>query len=238
MVSVKAPENTIQKWYDSYYQHMSLNRNDLLANPEVVFQSFALERSLIAGLCAVGCKREMTGILDVGCGVGGSLYTFLRLGFRPEQLTGIDILEERVADAHYRFPNIIIKHENAAQMSFPDDSFDITHESTMLVQILDDNVTRSIASEMIRVTKPNGYIIIVDWRYNKPGSSEYRAISPQRIAALFQVGTATKLLHKSNGALIPPVGRFLSKRMPSLYFLVQSMFPFLVGQTTTILQKI
>jgi hypothetical protein len=40
------------------------------------------------------------------------------------------------------------------------------------------------------------------------------------------------------GALVPPVGRFLSSRLPGLYFAVQALMPPLVGQTTTILERL
>jgi hypothetical protein len=39
------------------------------------------------------------------------------------------------------------------------------------------------------------------------------------------------------GALIPPVGRFLSKYCHALYFPVAALLPPLVGQVVTVLQK-
>ena len=62
-------------------------------------------------------------------------------------------------------------------------------------------------------------------------------MTPRRIAALFDVGGETSVVARERGALIPPLGRFLSSRLPSLYFVVQGLLPFTVGQVTTVLQK-
>lgn len=113
----------------------------------------------------------------------------------------------------------------------------ITLLSTTFIQLTDDNLSQRIADEMLRVVKPKGYIMLIDWRYSF-GRCEYKALSKKRIHALFKVGTKTKICCYKNGALVPPLGRFLSSYLCSFYFIVQRLFPFLVGQSTTILQKI
>jgi ubiquinone/menaquinone biosynthesis C-methylase UbiE len=154
-------------------------------------------------------------------------------------LTGVDIQKERIDEAKRRFPNVNFVHCDAAKMQFQDETFDIVTESTMFVQLTDDNLAHSIASEMIRVTKTGGYIMLVDWRYSKPWDKKhYKGLSIRRIKDLFSVPSKTIIFSVFNGALIPSIGRFFSKRIPSLYFLVQTIFPFLVGQKTTILKKI
>jgi hypothetical protein len=62
-------------------------------------------------------------------------------------------------------------------------------------------------------------------------------VTPARIAALFDVGGSTSVIARERGALVPPVGRRLSRYLPSLYFLVQALLPPLVGQVTTVLRK-
>ncbi len=76
--------------------------------------------------------------------------------------------------------------------------------------------------------------MIIDWRY---GFGEYKGVSRRRIARLFRVGSETRWICRRRGALVPPLGRFLSTYVPSCYFLVQRLFPPVVGQMTTILQK-
>jgi hypothetical protein len=79
--------------------------------------------------------------------------------------------------------------------------------------------------------------MLIDWRYGKPGNTSYQALSRKRINRLFSVGSESDFVCSENGALVPPVGRVLSAYLPSVYFLVCAVFPFLAGATTTLLQK-
>jgi len=51
------------------------------------------------------------------------------------------------------------------------------------------------------------------------------------------VGSTTSVACRRYGALLPPLGRALSRYVPSLYFPVCRVFPFLVGQVTVVLRK-
>lgn len=223
--------------YSKYYQQHRADRNDLLGNSEVAFQTFAFDNANIAALRKMELVRDKARILDVGCGSGAGLIQFLRLGFRPDQLSGIDISKERIDDARQRLPNVDFKCQNADSMSYADGEFDVVFESTMFVLLPSGEIARSIAREMIRVTRPGGYLMLVDWRYSRPGSDVYKAMTKKRIADLFEVGSTTSFFTREKGALVPPLGRLLSRRAPSLYFIVQALVPFAVGQVTTVLRK-
>jgi ubiquinone/menaquinone biosynthesis C-methylase UbiE len=127
---------------------------------------------------------------------------------------------------------------DASRLSFPDCTFDIVQESTMFLQMTDDGLAKRIASEMVRVTKMGGHILLSDWRYSRPGTTEFKAVNKKRIAEMFSVGSETTVERVFPGTLIPPVGRFLSRHAPALYFPVRALFPFLAGQVTTVLKKI
>jgi 2-polyprenyl-3-methyl-5-hydroxy-6-metoxy-1,4-benzoquinol methylase len=43
-------------------------------------------------------------ILEVGCGTGSQLREFIKWGARPENITGIDLLVDRIAEAKYLCP--------------------------------------------------------------------------------------------------------------------------------------
>ncbi|MCX5887947.1 MAG: methyltransferase domain-containing protein [Deltaproteobacteria bacterium] len=230
-------DHNTEEWYNRYYEKKGCNRNDLLRNPGVLFQYLSHEASIVSAVRAMNLTRELAKVLDVGCGGGGGTEIFMRMGFEPGNIYGIDILEDRVKEAVKKRPNINFQHADASQMLFEDEAFDLVYESTMFVQILDDNLARKIASEMIRVTKRRGYLMLADWRYNRPGNSEYKALSKKRMTKLFDIGTRCQLLKTFKGSLIPPVGRFLSQRIPSVYFLLQALLPALVGQVTYVLQK-
>lgn len=75
-----------ERLYDRYYEKYGADRNDLLNNPEVTFQTFAFDRANIRALQRMELDREKARVLDVGCGTGASLVQFIRLGFKPENL--------------------------------------------------------------------------------------------------------------------------------------------------------
>jgi ubiquinone/menaquinone biosynthesis C-methylase UbiE len=236
--NMESLEKETQDWYKNYYMKKGKDRNDLLTNVEVLFQHLAFEESIISALRrATNLNRETSRILDVGCGGAGSLTRFLQLGFSPGNLYGIDLLKDRIDEGRKRYPNLNFICDDATSMPFESDMFDLVLESTMFVQITDEGLSQRISEEMLRVTKRNGYLMLIDWRYGKPGNSNYLAVSTKRINKMFSVGSLSDVVCQESGALVPPVGRAVSKYLPSAYFLLRAIFPFLVGSKTTLLQK-
>ena len=224
--------------YREYYEQHGADRNDLLRNPEVLFQTFAIDRANIAALRVADIDRQSARVLDVGCGSGASLLQFLRLGFNPANLYGIDMSEERIAEARARLNGISFKVADARFIPQSDASIDLVFESTMLGTLDDPELLQAIARDMLRVTRPAGFIMLCDWRYSRKGSGVKTAINPAMIAKLFDVGRATEVVSRAKGALVPPLGRRLSRFAPSLYFLAQALLPFTAGQITTVLKKL
>jgi len=236
-VRVEPRELETQDWYGCYYSRVGRNRNDLRTNRGVLFQTLAVEASVVRALAGLPLSPGDAKVLDVGCGAGGDLYQLLRVGYRPENITGIDILPERIEGARRLYPQIAFTRADASAMDFPAGTFDLLFESTMFATLADDRLSAGIAREMVRVCRPGGFILLVDWRTPKPGASDYRALTRRRLRGLFGVGQDTQLRGVYRGALVPPLGRFLSARLPSVYFMVSAACPFLVGQVTYVLQK-
>ena len=234
--SVNARQAATRECYREYYATKSADRNSLLLNPEVLFQYLAQDAAMIRALRSIRANPQSARVLDVGCGDGASLWLLLRLGFLPSNLFGVDILEDRILSAKAKNPLVTFECMDATRLAFDDDSFDITIESTMFLQLTDNEVARRIASEMIRVTRPGGTLLVCDWRYARPG--EFKAVSQSRIAYLYQVGTRTAVCQKFRGPLVPPVGRFLSRYLSSAYFVVHWFLPFLAGHMITVLKKL
>jgi ubiquinone/menaquinone biosynthesis C-methylase UbiE len=223
-------------WYRHYYSTKGDDRSDPLRNPGVLFQNLAFEKSIVEALRQLDGDKRLWKILDVGCGAGFSLLRLLSYGLDPERLYGIDIEENRIARGRKRFPALNLSHGDASAMEYPADSFDLAMESTMFIQLTDEPMAQGIATEMLRVVKPGGCIMLTDWRYSF-GQPGYRALSRDRIMRLFGVGTRTSVMLRTHGALIPALGRTLSRYASSLYFPVCKVFPMLVGQVTVVLRK-
>ena len=234
---VKITEQKTGEIYKEYYNRKGRDRNDLLKNLEVLFQTLAFDRSIISSFASLGLEPKTAKILDVGCGDGASMLNLLKLGFSPSNLYGIDVLENSIAQAKTKLPNINWIYGDASQMKFEDNFFDCVMESTMFLQMTDDELADKVAKEMVRITKKGGYVLLIDWRYSHPFNKTYKGLSKKRIANLFGVGSETSVFKVYRGALVPPVGRFISKNIPSIYFILQLTFPFLAGQMVTILRK-
>jgi SAM-dependent methyltransferase len=231
------PVTVGEQWYKSYYCEKGIDRNNL-RNPQVLFQNLAQEVAVLRALRMIDLDPLTNRVLDVGCGEGASLIVFLRLGLAPANLYGIDFQKSRIDHARRLLPGLNFSWSDATQMDFPDDSFDLVTESTVFVHSVDEDLSTKIAAEMLRVTRTGGHLVLTDWRYSKPGSAAHKATSQSRIGSLFHVGSRTTRRAVFRGPLVPPLGRFLSSRLPSIYFLVQGALPFLVGQVTTVLRKV
>src|SRR5829696_5922753 len=59
-------------------------------------------------------------ILDVGCGAGKPLLRFLQYGAQPENLFGVDLLEDEVNVARELAPHLHFEVADARQLPFED----------------------------------------------------------------------------------------------------------------------
>jgi ubiquinone/menaquinone biosynthesis C-methylase UbiE len=123
-------------------------------------------------------------ILDVGCGTGGTLRKFIKYGTVPENLSDIDLIEERIETAKHLSPNINFICGNAEYLPYPNDYFEIVIQFTCFSSIIDKSLQENIAREMLRVLKPGGYIIWYDIRKMK-SNPNMMAIDKNRILELF-----------------------------------------------------
>jgi hypothetical protein len=73
-------------------------------------------------------------LIEVGCGGGGNLLDFLRLGFMPEHLHGIELLRDRAEQARLVLPQSLgISTGDAAAIEspVPAASQDVVYQSTV-----------------------------------------------------------------------------------------------------------
>ncbi|MEF9989775.1 MAG: class I SAM-dependent methyltransferase [Christensenellaceae bacterium] len=222
--------------YTEYNAQKGENRNSLLYNKQTVFQYLAQWQSKINALQFISPDAKNAKVLDVGCGDGESLLLYLQMGFDSANMHGIDIWDELIDSAKKRLPAIDFICGDASKTDFAEGTFDIVTESTMFLQITDNKLAKSIAQEMIRVLKPGGYLVITDWTMDKR-NGEYLAVNKKRVKYLFDVDVKTELIKKYRGALVPPIGRLLSGKMPALYMPIKFIFPFLCGMKTYVLKK-
>ncbi len=75
--------------------------------------------------------------LGIGCGAGGCLREHVVWGAEPDNLHGIDLLEDRIEEARQINLNIHYKVGNAETLSFENNCCDILLIATSLASILD-----------------------------------------------------------------------------------------------------
>jgi len=111
-------------------------------------------------------------ILDVCTGTGGQAIEFGKKGF---EVTGIDLSEEmlEVAKKKNKHENVKFEIGDAANIPLKDIDFNISCVSFGLHE-MPHTIIEKVLSEIKRVTKPDGKIIIVD--YSLPKNKLIRSV--------------------------------------------------------------
>ena len=141
--------------------------------------------------------------LDVGCGSGIWLAEYAQWGTELTDLCGIDLSEDRLGEAKRLLPGADLRTGDACELPWPAEFFSFVTQFTMFTSILDASVKRQIASEMLRVLKPDGTLVWYDFRYNNPCNPNVRGIEAAEIKSLFP-GCAIRLKKMT---LAPPIAR-------------------------------
>ena len=178
-------------------------------NPGHLFFIQERERRVVQVLKRYGFSElENKRICEIGCGTGYWLREFIKWGSSPRNLVGIDLLPERVAEAKLLCPSgVQIETGSAAKLDFPDNTFDLVLQSTVLTSVMDADLKRQMALEMLRVVKDDGLILWYDYSVNNPWNQDVRGIDKKEIARLFPCCRIE--LHRIT--LVPPFCRWLAR---------------------------
>jgi ubiquinone/menaquinone biosynthesis C-methylase UbiE len=172
-------------------------------------------------------------ILEIGCGAGDLLRDFVKWGARPENVTGIDLIEDRVIEARYLCPTgMRLKPGNAACLEFNDEEFDLVFQSTVFTSVLDVAIRRQMAREMCRVLKPSGAILWFDYHVSNPRNPDVRGVKRREIYDVFP-GCHIEL---GRVMLAPPITYVIAAYSPLLCYLLQKV-PFLCTHYIGVIRK-
>ena len=122
-----------------------------LGKPANLLMQVQTVRSCIAALNKAGLfplhgKR----VLDVGCGSGSGLLEFVQWGADPSDLAGIDLMPDRLEASRRKIPQADLHLGSAADLPWPDESFDIVSHFQVFMNMSDPALKRAVAAEMLR----------------------------------------------------------------------------------------
>lgn len=117
-------------------------------------------------------------VLDVATGTGQQAFAFAKRGY---DVIGVDLTESmlRIARKHNKSGLVKFEAADATHLQFEENSFDVSCVSFGLHD-MPPRIREKVLQEMVRVTKPSGIIVIVDYDLprNKIGRTLiYRLIS-------------------------------------------------------------
>ena len=224
MTSCRRPE--AERVRDAYARRAELGldaRYDYW-QPANLFIYQARERAVLALLREAGLL-PLTGrrVLDVGCGDGAVLRDLLRYGASAADLSGVDLLPERVERARELTPGARIEVGDAQALPFEDGSQDLVLGFTLLSSVMDATARRKVAAEMVRVTKRGGVVLLYDF-WTNPTNRDVRPAAPGRAAR----PVPGREVSFRGTTLAPPLLRALM-RLPGGWFAssVLEVLPFL-----------
>jgi len=182
--SLQAEELRIKEAYANWQGREEL---DSRFNPGHLFMMQERERRFLRLLTRHNYNRlHGKTILEIGCGAGDLLRDFIKWGANPENVTGIDIIPERIKLAMRLCPGgVHIQEGNAARLQFPNEQFDLVVQSTVFSSVLDAAIKKQIAAEMCRVLKPDGLILWWDFHVNNPRNPNVRGVKRREIVTSF-----------------------------------------------------
>lgn len=104
-------------------------------------------------------------ILDIATGTGKQAFAFAKKGY---DVIGVDLSEAmlKVAIKKNKYKNAKFEIADATNLRFEDNSFDVSCISAALHD-MPLSIREKVLKEMVRVTKPTGKIIIIDYALPK-----------------------------------------------------------------------
>lgn len=159
-------------------------------------------------------------ILEIGCDTGYWLGEFIKWGARPENLAGIDLFFEPLVTARsIQASRLGLAQANAAYLPFPAATYDLVLQSLVFSSILDPAMKQAVAGEMLRVLKPQGFILWYDFHANNPNNPDVQGVKNKEIYRLFP-GCRGKL---QRVILAPPLTRLLAPYSWLVCFLLERL---------------
>lgn len=188
-------------------------------------------KSLIRAINRLDINLDSLKILDIGCGDGNWLRMLVDLGANPQNLTGIDLSEKRINVAKQSNPAINWIHGQEENIPLLSQGYDLVMQIVVFSSILNQELSKDLASEIYRLTKIGGYIVWLD--HKKSFNEKLSGYSKTQILDYFP---NTKIVYCDS--VHPRYFRYLHKYSPWLCTTVYEFTRLWCDSLFIILQKI
>jgi SAM-dependent methyltransferase len=155
-----------------------------LTNPVVVHLMQERERAVLRGLLHTGMRTADVSLLDVGCGRGQEFASYLRLGIPAHQIFGVDLSEHRVENAKAQGVGHVELASGSA-LPFESNSFDLVVQNVVFSSIIDAVTRQAVATEMLRVLRPGGWLLWYDAGQVASKDPHFRGVPKHEVLSMF-----------------------------------------------------
>jgi SAM-dependent methyltransferase len=206
---------------DRYARRSGLSDRYSPSRPDVLMAMQERERAWLRLFAETGLTDfSRLHVLEVGSGSGGNLLELLRLGFRPGNLAGIELLPERHAAARACLPEALrLVCGDASTQAVEAASLDVVLASTVFSSLLDDDFRRRLADAMWRWVRPGGGVLWYDFTIDNPNNADVRGVPMKRVRELFPEAA----VRHRRLTLAPPIARAVCRVHPALYTLCNAL---------------
>lgn len=170
--------------------------------------------------------------LEIGYGKIGWLADLISWGLVETDLYGIELDPKRARKAQVALPAAHLDVGDATELACVDRFFDLVIVSTVFSSILDNEIRQMVATEIERVLKPDGAVVLYDIRVNNPRNRNLQRLGKQEVKGLFSKFSA----HSRSLTLAPPISRFVAGRS-WVFATMLSGIPLLRTHRLTVLTK-
>lgn len=187
--------------------------------PEMPLFQYAREekKRLVFAMIEQYLPKTAVNYLDVGCGDGrwtSDIHEFLTSQLQAKaKSSGIDFSDQAIGFGKLISPWIDFQVHRGEDIPFPDNSFDLTTTIEVLEHV-EDRAEEIFLSEIWRVTKPGGLVILTTPSWNlKIPPHHFRHYSIERLTYLAETSRFSILELRGHGVNCPQRFTRLQKKM-------------------------
>ena len=175
--------------------------------------------------------------LDVGCGLGTDTIYLAQLVGATGEVVGLDYDASMVAQGNQRALDAglgdLVRHEqgNATSLPFPDARFDSSRSERLFQHLF---CPERALFEMARVTKPNGWVVVLDTDW---GTLSINSSLPDIERRIVQSSNDVCLNNGYSGRRLPELFRWQDLKEISIEVLPYQITNYALGREVIVLDK-